>query len=117
MNLNRLLDYNKLPAIESELTHLIVKIFKMHNKQYTVDYTNIDIRKFDYMLMNEAPYVDEHVHISGIYNELGNINDIDQDKINEQNENIREEKEAFDIDDYEVDDDIDGTAEAFDGYE
>ncbi len=117
MSLNRLLDYNKQPAIESELSHMIVKIFKTFNKNTLVDYTNIEIRKYDYLLTNEIPYMDDQVKLVGIYQELVNIQDIDDEKIKEQNEDLREEMNAFDIDDYEVDDDIDGTAEAFDGYE
>lgn len=117
MNLNRLLDYNKQPAIESELCHMIVKIFKTLNKNTTIDYTNIEVRKYDYLLTNEIPYIDEQVKIVGFYQELVNVQDIDEDKVKEQNEDAREEMEAFDVDDYEVDDDIDGSAEAFDGYE
>jgi hypothetical protein len=40
-----------------------------------------------------------------------------KDKIKEENYNAREELDAFDIDDYEVDDDVDGTMEAYDGPE
>lgn len=116
MNLNRLLDYNKQPAIESELCHLIVKIFKSLNKN-VLDYTNIEVRKYDYLLTNEIPYIDDQVKLVGIYQELVNVQDIDEEKVKEQNEDMREEMEAFDVDDYEVDDDIDGAAEAFDGYE
>ena len=117
MNLNRLLDYNKQPAIESELSHMIVKIFKTLNKNTTIDYTNSEVRKYDYLLTNEIPYIDDQVKLVGIYQELVNVQDIDEEKIKEQNEDLQEEKDAFDIDDYEVDDDIDGTAEAFDGFE
>jgi hypothetical protein len=55
----------------------------------------------------------------GIYNELINENDseIDKEKLKEQNYDAQEAIDAFDIDDYEVDDDIDGTAEALDGYD
>jgi hypothetical protein len=117
MNLNRLLDYNKQPAIESELSHLIVKIFKMLSKNFIVDYTNIEIRKYDYMLLNDINYMDEKASIIGVYQELVNIQDIDEQKIKQENEDNAEVRDAFDVDDYEVDDDIDGAAEAFDGYE
>jgi hypothetical protein len=117
MNLNRLLDYNKQPAIESELSHMIVKLFKALNKNTNIDYTNIEVRKYDYILLNELPYIDDQVKFVGMYQELVNIQEIDEEKVKEQNEDLREEKDAFDVDDYEVDDDIDGTAEAFDGYE
>jgi hypothetical protein len=73
MNLNRLLDYNKQPAIESELCHLIVKIFKMLNKNFLIDYTNIEIRKYDYLLINDINYIDEKATVIGLYQELVNI--------------------------------------------
>ena len=117
MNLNRLLDYNKQPAIESELCHLIVKIFKMLNKNFLIDYTNIEIRKYDYLLINDINYIDEKATVIGLYQELVNIQDIDEQKMKQDNEDAAEVRDAFDVDDYEVDDDIDGAAEAFDGYE
>jgi hypothetical protein len=61
--------------------------------------------------------MDEQVRLVGIYQELTNIDDIDEDKIKENNDILNEEKNALDVDDYEVDDDIDGAAEAFDGFE
>ena len=64
--------------------------------------------------MNEAPIVDEKVRFVGMYQELINADEVNEDKIKEDNYNAREELDAFDVDDYEVDDDIDGTAEAFD---
>jgi hypothetical protein len=117
MNLNRLLDYNNQPAIESELCHLIVKIFKMVSKQLTIDYTNLEIRKYDYLLINELPYMDDKARFVGLYQELVNSQDIDEERVKQENEDAREERDAFDVDDYEVDDDIDGAAEAFDGFE
>jgi hypothetical protein len=117
MNLNKLLNYNNQPAIESELAHLIIKIIKMTYTQLNIDYTNSDIRKYDYILINSLPYMDEQMRVVGIYNELTNIQDIDEDKLKEENDILNEENNAFDIDDYEVDDDIDGNIEAFDGFE
>jgi hypothetical protein len=117
MNLNKLLDYNNQPAIESELSHLIIKIIKMFNIQMNIDYTNSDVRKYDYILINQLPYMDEQIRLVGLYQELTNIDDIDNDKIKENNDILNEEQNALDVDDYEVDDDIDGVAEAFDGFE
>jgi hypothetical protein len=119
-NLNRLLDYNSENVIESELAHLIVKIIKYVTKLYYKDYSNIDIRKFDYIITNEeAEVINTNIATVGIYNELVNENEseIDKEKVREANYDAQEERDAFDVDDYEVDDDIDGSAEAFDGYE
>ena len=119
MNLNKLLDYNDQTVIQSELAFLIIKIFIMLNKQLTINYTNSDIRKYDYLLINELPYVNDKVRFiaSGVYQELTNLDDIDQDKEKQIIEDIKEESNTFDIDDYEVDDDIDGAVEALDGFE
>jgi hypothetical protein len=116
-NLNRLLDYNKQPIIESELAHLIVKIIKYSVSLYYYDYSDIEIRKFDYMMLNEAPIVNANVRFVGLYSELLNSEEIDDQKIKDDNYDAQEEFDALDIDDYEIDDDIDGTAEALDGYE
>lgn len=117
-NLNKLLDYNSENIIESELAHLIIKTINYVTKLYYKDYSNIDIRKFDYIITNEAaPVIDTNIASVGIYNELVNENEIDQEQINEKNYDAQEAKDAYDIDDYEVDDDIDGSTEAFDGYE
>lgn len=119
-NLNRLLDYNSESVIESELAHLIIKIIKYVIKLYYKDYSNIDIRKFDYIITNdEGEVINTNIATVGIYNELVNENEseIDKEKVKEQNYDAQEANDAFDVDDYEVDDDIDGAAEAFDGYE
>ena len=117
MNLNRLLDYNNQPAIESELCHLIIKIFKMVNKLLNIDYTSLEIRKYDYLLINELPYMDDKARFVGMYQELTNSQDIDEEKVKQDNEDNKEQIDSLDIDDYEVDEDIDGSAEAFDGFE
>ena len=119
-NLNRLLDYNSENVIESEIAHLIIKIINYVTKLYYKDYSNIDIRKFDYIITNkEAEVIDTNITTVGMYNELVNANENEEDKekVKEANYDAQEAHDAFDVDDYEVDDDIDGTAEAFDGYE
>ena len=117
LNLNRLLDYNKQSAIEFELAYLIVKIFTNINKQFLMDYTNIEIRKFDYLLNNELPYMDDKIKFVGLYQEIVNIENIDTDLIKEEQDILIEEMNAVDLDDYEIDDDNDESAQVYDAYE
>lgn len=116
-NLNRLLDYNKQPAIESELSHLIIKMIQYFFNQYYKSWANSSVRKFDFILMNETPYIDEKLKVVGHYQELVSKQEIDDPNQKEEAYSNQEATDAFDIDDYEVDDDIDGAAEALDGYE
>ena len=116
-NLNKLLDYNKQPAIESELSHLLIKIIRFAFNLYNRPYSNYNIRKFDLLLVTEAPYVDETIKVVGHYQELLTQQEINDPDRKENEYSSKQETEALDIDDYEVNDDIDETAEALDGYE
>ena len=116
-NFTKLLDYNNQPAIESELAHLLVKIIKFLFNIYYRPYFNYNIRKFDYLLLNETPYIDESLKVIGHYQELLSQQEIDDPNKVEDEYSNQEANDALDIDDYEKDDDIDGTAEALDGYE
>jgi len=116
-NLNRLLDYNKQPVIESELAHLIIKIIRYLFNLYYRPYSNYNVRKFDFLLINETPYIDETLKIIGHYQELLTQHEIDDPDKKEQVYSEQEAIDSLDIDDYDKDDDIDGTAEALDGYE
>lgn len=117
MNFNKLLDYNTQPAIESELAHLLVKIIKFLFNLYYRPYFNYNIIKFDYLLLNETPYIDETLKLVGHYQELLTQQEIDDPDKKEDEYSTQEAIDSLDIDDYEVDDDIDGRAEALDGYE
>ena len=116
-NFNKLLDYNTQPAIESELAHLLVKIIKFLFNLYYRPYFNYNIIKFDYLLLNETPYIDETLKLVGHYQELLTQQEIDDPDKKEDEYSTQEAIDSLDIDDYEVDDDIDGRAEALDGYE
>ena len=116
MNFNRLLDYNSQPAIKSELAHLIIKIIQYSMELYIKE-NNYNIRRFEYLVLGDVPYIDETIRPIGLYQELFAEGEIDEIKIKENNYDAQEAKDAFDIDDYEVDDDIDGAIEALDGYE
>lgn len=121
-NLNKLLDYNNQPAIESELAHLIIKIIKFLFNLYYRPYFNYQIRKFDYLLLNEAPYIDETLKVIGHYQELLTQQEIDDPDNKDEMINNKEANESLDIDDYgdtenNIYDDIDESMEALDGYE
>jgi len=116
-NFNRLLDYNKQPVIQSELAHLIIKIIKYLFNQNYRPYSNYNVRKFDFLLINETPYIDEKLKVVGHYQELLTQQEIDDPNLKNERYSEQEAFNSLDIDDYEQDDDIDGTAEALDGYE
>ena len=116
-NFNKILDLNKQPAIQSEITHLITKIIKFVFNIYYKPFNNYNIRKFNYILLNESPDIDESLKVSGHYQELLTQQEIDDPLQEEEQYSNEEAKNSLDIDDYEVDDDIDGTMEALDGYE
>ncbi len=116
-NFNRLLDYNKQPVIESELAHLLIKLIRYLFNLYYRPYSNYNIRKFDFLLLNETPYIDETLKVVGHYQELLTQQEIDDPDKKEESYSAQEAFDSLDIDDYEQDDDIDGTAEALDGYE
>jgi len=116
MNFNRLLDYNPQTAIQSELAHLIIRIIQ-YNMEIYLKENNYDFRKFEHLVLGDVPYIDETIRPISLYQELFGEGDIDENKIKENNYDAQEAKDSFDIDDYEVDDDIDGAIEALDGYE
>ena len=117
MNLNRIIDYNTQPVIQSELCNLIIHILLYVLQLYYKDYDNAQLRKFDYLLMTDTPYKDENIRLVGLYSELINAQEIDTNEIKNNNYDAQEAKDSLDIDDYEIDDDIDGSAGALDGYE
>lgn len=116
-NLNRLLDYNTQIALQSELCHLIIKMIKYSFEQYYRPYSNTEVRKFDFILINELPYIDENLKISdGFYQELLHNKEItnENDKNKDDNIDTKEAFQSMDIDDYEINDDIDESMEALD---
>ena len=116
-NLNRLLDYNTQVALHSELCHLIVRVIRYSFEQYYIPYSNTQVRKFDFILINEVPYIDDNLKVVGFYQELLDNKEINnnQDKEKDNNIDTIEAFESMDIDDYEIDDDIDNSMEALDG--
>jgi hypothetical protein len=117
-NLTKLIEFNKDNNI-NELCNLIIHILYYTFNIYYRPYSNIDIRKFDFMLINEMPYIDETIQITNHYQELLKKEEIDDPQEKERKYDDDEAKTSLDIDDYEgeEDEDFDPTAEALDGYE
>ena len=99
------------------MINLIVRLIKHSFNFYYKPYYNYYVRQFDYYLLNEVPYIEEYLKGVGYYQELLSKEEIDDPDKKEQNITSNEELNALDIDDYEVNDDIDESAEALDGYE
>jgi len=117
-NLHRLLDYNIKSNVVTDVAILIIKIIKYFFNIYFIPINNFDVRKFDYsLLFNENPYNNDKLIISGYYNELINVNELDDPSVLENNIDSKEAFESLDIDDYDIDDEVDGAAEALDGYD
>ena len=114
-NFNRLLDYNKQPVIESELAHLLIKTIRYLFNIYYKPYSNYNIRQFDYLLLNDNPYIDETLKIVGHYQELLTQQEIDDPNKKEELYSTNEELNSLDIDDYDKNDDIDDAAEVLNG--
>jgi len=115
-NFNKLLDYNQQVSIQSEICSLIIQLIQYSFNQYFRPYSNTQVRKFDHILINETPYIDDNLKVVGFYQELLNNKEIDDKKDKEKDENYDAQQafESIDVDDYEINDDIDDSMEAFD---
>ena len=118
-NLNNLLDYNKKSQNEIDIAYLIIEIIRYLFNIYYRPYSNYNIRKFDYLLINEVSYANDTVKVVGNYQELLTQQEIDDPNIADEKYSNLEAVDALDIDDYDVDDDIDNRLETLggDGYE
>ena len=114
---NRLLDYNQQVGIQSELAYLIIRLLRFSFNQYFRPYSDSSIRKFDFILINETPYIDDNLKVVGFYQELLTNKEVEDKKVKdtEKNYDAKQAEESMDIDDYEVNDDFDESMEAFDG--
>ena len=115
-NFNKLLDYNSQIGIQSEICSLIIQLIRYFFNQYFRPYSNTDVRKFDHILINETPYIDDNLKVVGFYQELLNNKEVEDNKEKEKEGNYDAQQafESMDIDDYEVNDDIDDSMEALD---
>ena len=116
MNFNKLLDYNPEPAIESELAYLIIRIIEYNTNLYIKE-NNYSMRRFETLILEYVPYVNETLRTTGLYQELIEPNEANEEKNKEENYDAQEQFDALDIDDYEQDDDYDGAVEVLHGEE
>ena len=114
---NRLLDYNEQVGIQSELAYLIIRLIRFSFNQYFRPYSNTSIRKFDFILINETPYIDDNLKVVGFYQELLTNKEAEEKKVQdtEKNYDAKQAEDSMDIDDYEINDDFDESMEALDG--
>ena len=103
-SLSQLIEYNELPAIRTNICHMIIKIIMYSYSSYYIPLENYQIRKFDSILLTEAPYIDESQKVVGYYKDLVNINEIDDEKMKEEAYDMNEEMTALDVDDFEKED-------------
>ena len=113
-NIEKLLDSNENISNISEIGNMIVTIIYDMFLSYYKSMSDYNIRKFDFLLINYSPYVDEKIRVSEKYQDILTKEIVDD--INAEDAYIEnEELEAVDLDDYDVDDDIDDRVDAI-GY-
>jgi len=97
-NMNRLIEFNDLSAIRTNLCYMIIKIIIFSYNLYYIPIDSSEIRKFDSILITETPYIDESMKAVGYYQDLVNVKEIDDEKEKEKNYDINEEMGSLDID-------------------
>ncbi len=103
-NLTKLIEYNTQPAIKTNICYMITKIIQYNYYNYYMPIEDSQIRKFNSLLTIEAPYIDESSRVVGYYQDLVNVNEIDEEANKEKNYDMKEEEHALDIDDYDEND-------------
>ncbi len=103
-NLNKLIEYNEQPAIRTNLCYMIVKLIQYNYYNYYIPIENSQIRKFDSLLLVDAPYIDESSRVVGYYQELVSVKEIDEEANKEKEYDMNEEQNALDIDEYDEND-------------
>jgi len=103
-NMNKLIEFNDLPAIRTNLCYMIIQLIIFNYNMYYVPFENNMIRQFDSLLLTDAPYMDESQRVVGIYMDLVNTKEIDEEVVKEREYDINEEMTALDMDDYEKED-------------
>lgn len=116
-NLDKILEYNKKSPAIIEIVKFIINIIVYSFNMYYTHLENYNITKFDFLLINETPYIDETLKVKGHYQELMTQQEIDDPNKKEEDYDNKEAMESLDIDDYENDEDNEGYMEALDGFE
>lgn len=111
-NFIRLIQYND----KGYMYTMIVKLIHYSFNKFYIPYENINIRRFDKLIINDKPYIDESLRIIGYYQELVEIDNIDRDEIEDMKIDAEEEINSYDIDEYAENDDDDNN-EDFDADE
>jgi len=111
MNFIRLLDYNKNYEIQTELAYLIIRIIEYASELYFKETNIYNIRKFDYLILYDEPYIDEKVRIDDNLDLIVDDEAKEQEK-KEANYDAQEAFDSLDIDDYENDGDVDESMQA-----
>ena len=114
---NKIIDFNKKNTNITIIIFLIIDIIIFSFNMYYKQYSNFEIRKFDYYLINERPITDNILKVTGSYNELTTNEEINNPDNIEELYTIQEEKDSYDINDYEVDDEFDGAIETLHGFD
>ena len=104
MNLNRFLSYNSESISKTNSSLTIVKIILHCFNLFYLPLEDSDIRKFNSILITDTPYINPSLQVSGYYQELVNSNEIDDEKISEQNYDINEETSSYEVNSSEIQD-------------
>lgn len=96
-NMLKLIEFNDLPAIRTNICYMIIKLIIFNYNTYYVPNEDSQVRKFDSLLLTETPYMDDSMKVVGYYQELINVKEIDDEKQKEANYDNNEEMNALDI--------------------
>ena len=94
-NLKRLLEYNEN---KTNIVNMVIKLIHFSFNHYYIPYENFQIRKFDSLILKDRPYIDESLRVIGFYQELVDVNTIDEQKTNDMLLEAEEERNAYDLD-------------------
>lgn len=107
-NFKRLIEYNEN---KTNIINMVIKLIHFSFNHYYIPYENFQIRKFDSLILKDKPYIDESLRVVGFYQELIDVNTIDEQKTNDILLEAEEERNAYDLDtdgigmgDYDEDD-------------
>ena len=80
---------------------MIIKIIKYSYNLYYIPNEIFQIRRFNLLLQNETPYIDDTMKTIGHYQELLSKNEIDEEYQTELEYDKQEELNSIDLDDFD----------------